>query len=639
MQYGFIKVAAATPKIAVCDCKKNTEAILEIMAKAFYQKVQILVLPELCITGYTCGDFFFEKSLTDSALASLVSLSKASRGYNGLLTFVGLPIEKDGHLYNCAAAICGGNILGIVPKSVLPNYNEFFERRYFSPAPEKNDSITIEGIEYPFGAKLLFRAMAMHTFCVAAEICEDMWNPNPPSISHAHAGASIIVNLSASNETQGKDYIRRLLVASQSLRSKCGYVYASAGDGESTTDLVFSGHNIIAEDGNILAETKLFENGFAISEIDVESLWHERRKMGTFNQNKPVGYDEIRFEIPIVKNFLTRKYERLAFTSEFQSKTETSYDNILNIQVNALVKRIAHTNAKSIVVGVSGGLDSCLALLVAACAMDKMKRPRTDIIAVTMPCFGTTERTKNNAEKLSRLIGTSARCIDITASVKQHFHDIGHDPENTDIVYENSQARERTQILMDIANETGGFVLGTGDMSELALGWATYNGDHMSSYGINSGLPKTIVYRTVAHYACLAENEELNEVIDDIMDTPISPELLPSDNGKIQQKTEDVVGPYELHDFFLYYMLRYNFPPAKLYHVAKYAFQGSYEPAFIKKCLAYFYKRFFSQQFKRSCIPDGPKVFSISLSPRGDLKIPSDASAGVWMSELETIKD
>lgn len=635
MQQGFVKVAAGTPEIRVADCRFNQESIIQMIQKAAEHKVKLLVLPELCVTGYTCGELFLQHTLIAAAETALTAVASATAGLQ-MLVAVGLPVSYQGKLYNCAAILYDGQILGLVPKTNLPNYNEFYELRHFTPAPEMNGIKEMGGQPIPFGTRLLFRCNELEEFCFAAEICEDLWVSNPPSIFHAAAGANMILNLSASDETVGKDRYRRDLVTGQSARLLCGYLYADAGDGESTTDLVFAGHSLIAENGVLLTETKPFENGLAVTEIDVRRLAYERSRMTTFI-SAPDGYQTITFSMPLTETKLTRVFPKMPFVPGDNADRTGRCESIFNMQAAGLKKRLEHSYSKTAVIGISGGLDSCLALLVAVRAMDLLKRPCTDILAVTMPCFGTTERTKNNAELLCEELGVTLRCVDIGPAVSLHFKDIGHDFENHDVVFENSQARERTQVLMDIANQTSGLVVGTGDLSELALGWATYNGDHMSMYGVNASIPKTLVRHLVRYAADCADKEALRRVLLDILDTPVSPELLPAKDGKIAQKTEDLVGPYELHDFFLYYFVRFGYPPAKIYRIAKLAFAGEYDDQTILKWLKTFCRRFFNQQFKRSCMPDGPKVGSVALSPRGDWRMPSDASSALWLEELERL--
>ncbi len=635
MKDGFIKVAAGTPDIRVADCEYNRAEITALIDKAYATGVRILALPELCITGYTCQDLFFQQALLDGALNSLREITEHTAGSDMLIS-VGCPLRFRGELYNCAVVLKDGKILGVVPKKFLPNYNEFYEKRHFTAAPEGQFDIELFGESVPFGLGLLFECRTMPELVFAAELCEDLWAAEPPSISLALGGATIIANLSASNETIGKDMYRRELVNSQSARLLCGYVYASAGSGESTQDLVFSGHDIIAENGIILAESKLYSTGLTVTEIDVQKLASERRRNTSFTGGIRPGMRRIPFDMEVRPTELTRIVRRTPFVPNTAAETDKRCEDILTMQAHGLEKRIRHTNAKTLVIGISGGLDSTLALLVCVEAMKLLGRPASDILAVTMPCFGTTKRTRSNAERLCELLGTQLRVIDIAASVKQHFRDIGHDESNHNVVYENGQARERTKILMDLANAENGMVVGTGDLSELALGWATYNGDHISMYGVNASVPKTLVRHIVKYYAGTVENAELREVLMSIFDTPVSPELLPADeNGNIAQITEDLVGPYELHDFFLYNGIRWCFPPKKVFRLAEYAFAGSYDRDTILKWLRTFYRRFFSQQFKRSCLPDGVKVGSVTLSPRGDWRMPSDASPALWLKELE----
>lgn len=637
MQDGFIKVSAGTPDIKVADCEYNRGEIISLIDKAYAQGVRVLVLPELCITGYTCQDLFFQQELLDGALSALRSITEHTRGMD-LLAAVGCPLRFRGELYNCAVIIKDGKILGVVPKKFLPNYNEFYEMRHFTAAPEGEFDIELFGESVPFGLNLLFECREMPELVFAAEVCEDLWAAEPPSISLALGGATIIANLSASNETIGKFDYRRELVNSQSARLLCGYVFSSAGSGESTQDLVFSGHDIIAENGNILAESSLYTTGLIMTEIDVKKLAGERRKNTSFTGGITRPMRRIPFDMEIKQTQLTRTVRKTPFVPNTTAETDKRCEDILAMQAHGLEKRIRHTNAKTLVIGISGGLDSTLALLVCVEAMKLLGRPASDILAVTMPCFGTTQRTRSNAENLCLLLGTQLRVIDIAAAVKQHFRDIGHDENVRNVVYENAQARERTKILMDLANAENGMVVGTGDLSELALGWATYNGDHISMYGVNASVPKTLVRHIVKYYAGTVENPELREVLMSVYDTPVSPELLPADeNGNIAQITEDLVGPYELHDFFLYHGIRWGFPPKKVFRLAEYAFDGSYDRDTILKWLKTFYRRFFSQQFKRSCLPDGVKVGSVTLSPRGDWRMPSDASSAMWLKELDEL--
>lgn len=637
MKDGFIKVAAGTPDIKVADCEYNRAEITALIDRAHAQGVRILVLPELCVTGYTCQDLFFQQELLDGALAALERIIAHTAGMD-MLVAVGCPLRFRGELYNCAVVIKDGNVLGVVPKKFLPNYNEFYEKRHFTAAPEGQFDISLFGECVPFGLGLLFECREIPELVFAAELCEDLWAAEPPSISLALGGATIIANLSASNETIGKDAYRRDLVSGQSARLLCGYVYASAGSGESTQDLVFSGHDIIAENGAVLAESRLYSTGLTVTEIDVQKLSAERRRNTSFTGGFRAGMRRVPFSMGVSETTLTRAVVRTPFVPQASAEKDKRCEDILTMQAHGLEKRIRHTNAKTLVIGISGGLDSTLALLVCVEAMKLLGRPASDILAVTMPCFGTTKRTRSNAERLCELLGTQLRVIDIAASVRQHFADIGHDENVHNVVYENGQARERTKILMDLANAENGMVVGTGDLSELALGWATYNGDHISMYGVNASVPKTLVRHIVKYYAGTVDNAELREVLISIFDTPVSPELLPADeNGDIAQITEDLVGPYELHDFFLYNGIRWGFPPKKVFRLAEYAFMGSYDRETILKWLRTFYRRFFSQQFKRSCLPDGVKVGSVTLSPRGDWRMPSDASSALWLKELEEL--
>lgn len=667
MRDGFIKVAAVTPGIRVADTAYNGEIIRNLMAEAAENGAKIVVFPELCITGYTCGDLFWQEKLLDGAKEELIRIARHSRALDAVF-FVGLPFEIRGKLYNVAAVVNRGDILGMVPKTCLPNYNEFYELRHFTSGEGLETEVLLEAPQeqvgggytdsqkkelggpdswrFPVSTDLLFGCRVegggstpISKLVVGAEICEDLWAPEPPSIRHALAGANLIVNLSASDETTGKSVYRRNLVVGQSARLLCGYIYASAGDGESTQDLVYSGHNMIAENGHLLAESKRFSNETVCSEIDVARLCAERRRMTTFQdaEASKTGSPAASFVLGSADTVLTRHIDPTPFVPGRREERDRRCDEILMIQAMGLKKRIQHTNCKHPVVGISGGLDSALALLVMARAFDLLGRDHKDLYAVTMPGFGTTDRTYENACQMVRSLGATLMEVPIADAVNLHFRDIGQDPSVRDITYENSQARERTQILMDIANKNSGMVIGTGDMSELALGWATYNGDHMSMYAVNCSVPKTLVRHLVRYYADTCGDQTLASVLGDVLDTPVSPELLPPEEGQISQKTEDLVGPYELHDFFLYYVLRMGFAPLKIFRLAKIAFAGTYEPEFILKWLKMFYKRFFAQQFKRSCLPDGPKVGTVAVSPRGDLRMPSDACVKLWMDELERL--
>lgn len=637
MKNGFVKVAAATPDIRVADVEFNTQNIINVMEEAQKNGAKILVFPELCVTGYTCSDLFDHSVLLKASRKALLEIAENTSDKD-MLVFVGAPLEVNGKLYNVAAAMNQGEILGFTTKTFLPNYGEFYEMRQFTPGPQTVREITFEGKKIPFGPQILFQAKGMEELVVAAEICEDVWSPIPPSIQAALEGATVIVNCSASDETIGKDTYRRALISGQSARLISGYIYANAGEGESTTDLVFGGHNIIAENGTILKESSRYVNEIIYSEIDLQRITGERRKNTTFQPLDEETLVRVPFTIEETKTFLTRTFPKKPFVpSDEQTRTQRC-EEILTIQAMGLKKRLAHTNARTAVVGISGGLDSTLALLVTARAFDMLGRDKKDIIAVTMPCFGTTDRTYQNACEMSKKVGATLIEVPIADAVNVHFRDIGHDPEDHSVTYENCQARERTQVLMDIANKTWGMVIGTGDLSELALGWATYNGDHMSMYGVNASVPKTLVRHLVKYAADDTTDEALKNVLYDVLDTPVSPELLPPKDGDIAQKTEDLVGPYELHDFFLYFMLRFGYEPSKIFRIACMTFDGEYDKETIFKWLETFCRRFFSQQFKRSCLPDGPKVGTVALSPRGDWRMPSDACVAVWMKDLEACR-
>nr|WP_294493984.1 NAD(+) synthase [uncultured Mediterraneibacter sp.] len=636
MNHGFVKVAAATPDIRVADVEFNTEKICEAISEACKNKARIIVFPELCVTGYTCGDLFTQDVLLKSAREAIGKIAAFTEGRD-ILAFVGAPLGVGGKLYNVAAALNGGRVIGFTTKTFLPNYGEFYEMRQFTPGPDTAGYIQFGKEQVPFGPQLLFQDTQMEDLVVSAEICEDVWSPVPPSIRAALEGATVIVNCSASDETIGKDTYRRELIAGQSARLIAGYVYANAGEGESTTDVVFGGHNIIAENGAVLKEADRYHNEIIYSELDIQRSVSERRKNTTFKIQSERTLIRVPFQLRQERTELTRVFPKKPFVPADEGERARRCEEILTIQAVGLKKRLAHTHAKTAVVGISGGLDSTLALLVTARAFDMLGRDKKDIIAVTMPCFGTTDRTYNNACEMTKKTGATLREVPIGEAVNIHFRDIGHDPKCHDVTYENSQARERTQVLMDIANKTGGMVIGTGDMSELALGWATYNGDHMSMYGVNASVPKTLVRHLVKYAADTALDNELRTVLYDVLDTPVSPELLPPKDGDIAQRTEDLVGPYELHDFFLYYMLRFGYEPAKIFRLAKLTFKGDYDSDTILKWLKIFCRRFFVQQFKRSCLPDGPKIGTVALSPRGDWRMPSDACAAVWMKELDDI--
>ncbi len=636
MKHGFLKVAAATPVIKVANCKYNAKQIINIINDVNQNKVKILVLPELCITGYTCGDLFFQRELIDSASDALLDIVGCTKGLDMLIA-IGLPIYHRSKLFNCAAIVFNGEILGFVPKSFLPNHSEFCDKRHFKEPNNENQTVLFKGKTYPFGTKILFSCENMPELKIAVEICEDVWAPLPPSTRHSLAGATVILNLSASNELVEKDSYRQMLIKSQSAKTISAYIFADAGEGESTTDMVFAAHNMIFENGVLLKEGKLFKNQTIISEIDLQLLNGERNRNTTFPVCEREDYKVINFTLNQEKTKLSRYINKTPFIPKEKENMKNRCDTILAIQAQGLKKRILHTNAKKIIIGISGGMDSSFALLVAKYTLDILGRKASDIIAISMPCFGTSERTRNNAQKLCEKLEIDFREIDITDSVKQHFKDIGHDINRHDIVFENAQARMRTLELMDVANKEGGIVLGTGDLSELALGWATYGGDHLSMYNVNASVPKTLMKHLIQYIANKCEDKELSEILLDILDTPISPELLPHDDGNLTQKTEELIGPYELHDFFLNYILRFGFSPDKIYSLACYAFEKDFEKTEILKWLKIFYKRFFAQQFKRSCMPDGPKVGTVSLSPRSDFKMPSDCSYDLWNEKLKEL--
>ncbi len=639
MKDGYVRVEVVTPDIKVADCIFNTEQICSRIDKAYDAQVSVIVFPEMCITGYTCNDLFLQDTLLSDAQKSLATITEYTKGKN-MLTVVGLPFEYCNKLYNVAAVIKDGVILGLVPKKYIPNYNEFYERRQFTEGFDKAVKVCVAGQQTYMGSRILFRCSDFEKLVVGVEICEDLWTPLPPSVSHAMNGATLIVNPSASNETVGKEDYRRSLVTGQSARLVCAYAYASSGDGESTQDIVFGGHDIIAENGTLLAETSLFANNSVINDIDFDRINSERRRMSTFTSATDNDeYTVVDFSLAGTEyTSLVRFIDPHPFVPENEATRNKRCEAILSIQAMGLKKRLAHIGCKNVVIGISGGLDSTLALLVAVRAYVLLGLDMSGIHAVTMPGFGTTDRTYDNAVKMIKSLGCTFHEISIRESVTRHFEDIGHDINVHDVTYENGQARERTQILMDIANKVNGIVIGTGDMSELALGWATYNGDHMSMYGVNASVPKTLVRHLVRYYAEVLADSTLAKVLYDVLDTPVSPELLPPDeNGQIEQKTEDLVGPYELHDFFMYYILRFGIHPAKLYRIACAAFRPDYSEETILKWLKTFYRRFFSQHFKRSCLPDGPKVGTVAVSPRGDLRMPSDACARIWLKELDEL--
>ena len=631
MKDGFLRVAAVTTKIQVADCGYNGEQIIAAARRA-PADASLLVFPELCVTGYTCGDLFLQPVLLQGAEAAVRTILDATLSMDAVLV-VGVPVAWGQALYNCAAVCHRGRLLGLVPKANLPAYSEFYEARHFTPGEETIHTITYAGQETLLGKNLLFACRNIPDFCLGVEICEDLWVAEQPSIALAAAGATVIANLSASDESVGKDQFRRQMVEMQSARLCCGYVYADAGEGESTSDLVFSGHNMIGENGVVLAESDRFTTGMVYTELDLGRLAYDRRRLTTFSGGSQL-FQKVYFDLPVKDLALTRRVDPAPFVPAESAAKEKRCEDILTIQAAGLSGRLAHTHSGA-VIGLSGGLDSALALLVTVRAYDRLGRSRSEIQAVTMPCFGTTSRTLHNARALAEACGATLRQVDISESVTRHLQDIRHGGAH-DVTYENAQARERTQVLMDIANQSGALVIGTGDLSELALGWATYNGDHMSMYGVNASVPKTLVRYLVAYEAKRCGGSVETALLD-ILDTPVSPELLPPENGQISQKTEQIVGPYELHDFFLYHLLRFGCPPAKIYRLAVAAFDGRFQPQEIKKWLCVFLRRFFQQQFKRNCLPDGPRVGSVALSPRGDWRMPSDASAALWIQQAEAL--
>ena len=644
MRDGFIKIAAATPDLHVADCEYNAAEIIRQAKQAASKGAKLITFPELCLTGYTCGDLFLQEMLLEGAMQALGTVCRETAELQAVIV-VGLPMRYNGKLYNIAAPIVHGRVLAFVPKTHIPNYSEFYEQRHFYSGKTLDD----EGIEaknigvktlnedYNYihiGNDFIFRCEEQPLFTFGVEICEDLWVPNPPSTALAQMGAHIIVNLSASDEIIGKAGYRRDLVRQQSGRLLCAYLYADAGFGESTQDLVFAGHDLIAENGALLSESKMFSQGVIYADIDLQRLAHERQRMNTFESIEGGAFS---FSLEPVENDLAdRTFPRTPFVPANKALRDERCEEILTLQATGLATRLRHTHAKTAVVGLSGGLDSTLALIVLVHAFDMLELDRKGILAVTMPCFGTTARTKGNAEKLAEAYGVTLKTVDIKAAVDQHFMDIGQSKDDLSVTFENGQARMRTLVLMNLANKNGGMVVGTGDLSELALGWATYNGDHMSMYGVNGSIPKTLVRYLVAYEADRTLGE-LSDVLQDVLDTPVSPELLPPKDGEISQKTEDLVGPYELHDFFLYYMLRFGYPPRKIFRAAHKTFAGVYDDATIKKWLTTFMRRFFTQQFKRSCLPDGPKVGTVTLSPRGDWRMPSDAVSALWLKEAESL--
>lgn len=644
MRDGFIKTAAVVPPVSVGDTGYNSASIIRSMREASSHGAKIIVFPELAITGYTGNDLFLQDMLLAGAEEALEEVRRATVGTDALV-FVGFPLQYRGKLYNTAAVLQDGRLLAFIPKRFLPNYAEFYEPRQFTPGPERTEQIEYYGEKIPFGSHILLDVDAVHGLSVACEICEDAWVINPPHISHAQAGANLIVNLSASNETVGKDAYRQQLFSSISARTLSDYIYVSAGDGESTQDIVFGGRIMMLENGTLLAQRGIFDNEYGqaklcYADFDVQRMNYERRRMTTFAPDGEDDYCHIPVHMEQTKTKLERVFDAHPFVPRDTAGRERRCEEILAIQARGLARRLQHIGCKTAVIGISGGLDSTLALLSTARAFDLVGIPRENILAVTMPCYGTTDRTYRNAVTLAQALGASLREVRIGDAVAQHFHDIGQDPSVHDVTYENGQARERTQVLMDLANQKGGLVIGTGDLSELALGWATYNGDHMSMYGMNVGIPKTLVSHLVRYYADTVQEKEpqLHACLMDVLDTPVSPELLPpTENGTISQRTEDLVGPYELHDYFLYYMLRCGYRPRKIYRLALQSFNGVYDRETILGWERTFMRRFFAQQFKRSCLPDGPKVGSVAVSPRGDLRMPSDAGAALWSKDLEDL--
>ena len=638
MKDGWIKIACVPPSLHVADCTYNSQMMADAMHTAANHGAVLVVFPELSITGYTCGDLFFQASLLQGALDALEDLIQATASLHAV-GVVGLPVSWKGTLYNCGAVFCQGKLLGLVPKSNLPNYGEFYEIRHFTPGnPAKPGELFQDGTRFscPFGAQQIFTCSQLPGFSFGVELCEDVWVGDTPSVQMTQMGATIIVNLSCSDEIIGKEAYRRTMLQAKSGSLLCAYAYADAGFGESTQDMVFAGHNLILENGSIVAESPLFSSGILYGDVDVQKLQADRRRSNTFavSQRQAV---ETYFSLPMQETILEHAIDPTPFVPAGKTDLETRCERILMLQATGLATRLRHIGCQTAVVGLSGGLDSTLAFLVMIRAFDLLHLDRSGILAVTMPCFGTTDRTYQNACQLAKLYGATLREIPLQKSVRQHFADIGQSESVHDVTYENAQARERTQVLMDLANQAGGIVVGTGDLSELALGWATYNGDHMSMYAVNASIPKTLV-RYLVQYEADHGKDFLATVLRDVLDTPVSPELLPpEEDGTIAQKTEDLVGPYLLHDFFLYYMLRYGFSPTKIFRMASLAFAETYTPAFILKWLRTFYRRFFMQQFKRSCLPDGPKVGSVTLSPRGDWRMPSDACATLWLKELDAL--
>ncbi|MBE6585585.1 MAG: NAD(+) synthase [Ruminococcaceae bacterium] len=641
MKDGFVKVAALSPiGMRPADCLHNASVCATAVSVAAEKGAVLALLPELCLTGYTCGDLFLNRKLVDSALEAL-RIYLALTADCGTISVVGLPVAHAGKIYNCAAVCFGGMLLGLVPKCHIPNHTD--EGRYFAPAPQHNLAYEFDGCFLQLGTKQIFVCPAVPDFTFAVVLGGDLTLPVSPTVGACSAGATVVCHPTATPVLVRQAEKRRRTVADLSDRLLCACISVDAGSGESSTDYVFGGHSLIAEKGTVLAEVLPFAGESCTTEIDVQMLSQERRRLNTFDNTQTGDYTEVYIDLMPTETVLTRTYDPHPFLPSKDAEGDARCELILNIQAQGLARRLTAAYANKAVIGISGGSDSCLALLVMARAMDILERPRTDILAVTMPCFGTTARTRGNAEAMCEALGTNFRCVDILASVTQHLKDIGHDIDNHNVVYENAQARERTQILMDIANEVNGLVVGTGDLSELALGWATYNGDHMSMYSVNGDLPKTLVKHLIdycARKAAETGDNALAAPLFDILDTPISPELLPAKaDGEIAQVTEDLVGPYELHDFYLYHFLRYGYTPTKMFRLAKHALGDVYDDATLFKWLETLLRRFFNQQFKRSCLPDGPEVGSVGLSPRGDWKMPSDAVAALWLEEVRQLKE
>lgn len=635
MKDGFLRVACASFEVKIASVESNSNNVIKLIDEANNHNTQLLVFPELTLTGYSLQDLFFQARVLNEAKKQIIRIKEYSKDKN-MVIVVGMPLEVKNKLYNCGVVIFNNRILGIVPKTYLPNYHEFYEARHFCKAPDGIINICIGNELVPFGTNIIFEDDNNPYLKIALEICEDVWAPLPPSTMHCLNGATLIVNPSASNDLTAKSDYRRQLISTHSASSICGYVYTNAGLGESSTDVVFSGHHIICENGVVLNESKQYCNGIIYADMDLEKLYRERLEMNTY-ENRFDDYLFVHFSLDDIDLDLNRYYDPHPFVPSNPTLRKKRCEEVFNIQMQGLIQRIRAIGVKKVVIGISGGLDSTLALLVAKMAYERLGYPLSNIIAVTMPCFGTTSRTKNNALEMMKECHVTSYTVDISKAVLQHFNDIKQDPNIHNVTYENCQARERTQVLMDIANKEGGIVIGTGDLSEVALGWSTYNGDHMSMYAVNVSVPKTLVRYLVDYVSSLYKGEKLEAILQDILDTPVSPELIPANDDEIVQKTEDIVGPYELHDFFLYHHVRFHFEPKKLYRIACLTYLNKYDKLTIKKWLTLFYRRFFTQQFKRSCIPDGPKVGSVALSPRGDLRMPSDSNVESWLKKCEEL--